>query len=142
MVFLWIYSLPLGLWFSIGFMVFFRDYGSPLDLRLCLSLGFMSFVCSFGSVYTVIWKRRGVLRTQSQGGVVEGKSISHHRSHSPWQSTQQRRVYGDTGMTVIDRAMGSIYSGDPGVDRTSSYQITNYTLYLLRPEVRNRRERI
>jgi len=26
-------------------------------------------------------------------------------------------VYGDTGVTEVDRAMGSTYSGDPGVDR-------------------------
>jgi len=47
---------------------------------------------------------------------------------------------GDTGVTEMDGATGSIYSGDPGVDRLSSHRIlyhlissyhtTNYTLYL------------
>jgi len=44
-------------------------------------------------------------------------------------------VHGDTGVMEMHRAMGSIYSGDPGVDSISShlgssYHTTNYTLYL------------
>jgi len=40
-----------------------------------------------------------------------------------------------TGVTVVDGAMGSIYSGDPRVDSNSShlassYHTMNYTLYL------------
>jgi len=30
---------------------------------------------------------------------------------------ERRQVYGDTGVTEVDRATGSTYSGDPGVDR-------------------------
>ena len=30
---------------------------------------------------------------------------------------ERRRVYGDTGVTEVDWATGSTYSGDPGVDR-------------------------
>ena len=56
-----------------------------------------------------------------------GKSVSQYHRHSAWQRTERRRVYGDTGMTEMDWATGemeedgvtgSIYSGDPGVDRS------------------------
>jgi len=30
---------------------------------------------------------------------------------------EQRRVYGDTEVTEVERVTGSIYSADPGVDR-------------------------
>jgi len=43
-------------------------------------------------------------------------------------------AYGDAGVTEMGCATGSIYSRDPGVDRShliSSYHTTNYTLYLL-----------
>jgi hypothetical protein len=53
-----------------------------------------------------------VLRTHGQGGVVAGKSISHHNRHSAWQRTELRRVYGDTGMMETDRATGAY--GNPG----------------------------
>jgi len=65
------------------------------------------------------------------------KSVSDHRHHhSAWQSTELRRVYGDTGMmemdwvtwrdgdtgvTEMNGATGTIYSGDPRVDRLSSH---------------------
>jgi len=81
---------------------------------------------------------------------VAGKSVSHHHHHhhyhrSAWQRTERRRAYGDTGImetdwvtagvrryrdegdrlgeggcTEMDGATGSIYSGDPGIDRLSS----------------------
>ena len=77
-----------------------------------------------------------------------GKSVSHHHRHSAWQReagggrteiqgyrrwTERRRVYGDTGVTEMDRATGSIYSGDCGVERhhlIPSHHTTKYTLYL------------
>jgi len=80
-----------------------------------------------------------VLHTQGQGRVVAGKSVSHHHNHSALQRTELRRVSGDTGMTemdgamctnrdtgvmAMDRAMGSIYFGDPWVD-----SITSSTIY-------------
>ena len=57
---------------------------------------------------------------------VAGKYVSHHHRHSSWTRIEQRQVYGDMGMTEMDwatgvkemdAATGSIYSGDPGVDR-------------------------
>jgi hypothetical protein len=48
---------------------------------------------------------------------VAGKSVSHRHRHSAWQRTERWQVYGSTGMTEVDRAMGSIYLRDPGVDR-------------------------
>jgi hypothetical protein len=151
-----LYVFPFGLWFSSGFMDLLWVYGFalgswfflwvyvcvfPLGLRLCLSSGFMLFLCSFGFAYTVIQKKCGVLRTKGQGGVVAGKSVSHHHRHSACLRTELRRVYGatgmtqvdcatgadrDTGVTEMDGAMGSIYSGDPGVDRLSSHLISSY----------------
>jgi len=99
----------------------------------------------------VLQKMRGSLRTKHMGGVVAWKSVSHHHHHhhhhSAWQRTERRCVYGDTGMmemglvmglcrdtgvTKMDWATGSIYLGDPVVDRShhilSSYN--QYTLYL------------
>jgi len=81
---------------------------------------------------------------------VAGKSVSHHHHHSAWQRSERWQVYRDTGMMEMEKdwvtgaygdagvmemgcATGSIYSGDPGVDRShliSSYHTTNYTLYL------------
>jgi hypothetical protein len=37
-------------------------------------------------------------------------------------------VDGATGVTEMDRATGSIYSGDPGVDGISSYIIFTHTM--------------
>lgn len=54
-------------------------------------------------------------------------SISHHHRPSAWWRTEWLQVDGNTGMTEMDwgagvsqmdGAMGSIYSGDPGVDRS------------------------
>jgi hypothetical protein len=63
--------------------------------------------------------------TRTGAHIVVGKSISHHHRYSAWQRTGRQQVYIDTGMTEmdwmtgvteIDRVMGSIYSGVPGVD--------------------------
>jgi len=60
---------------------------------------------------------------------VAGKSVSHHHSHSAWQRTERWRVYGDTGMTEVDWATGSIYLRE--IDIISSYyHTTKYTIYL------------
>jgi len=72
----------------------------------------MVILYSFGLAYTVIQKRRGVLRTKGQGGVVAGNSVSHHHRHSAWQRTELRRVYGDRGMMEPDWATGAY--GDQG----------------------------
>ena len=48
---------------------------------------------------------------------VAGKSVSHHHRHSAWHRTERWRVYGDTGITEVDWAMGSIHLRDPRVDR-------------------------
>jgi hypothetical protein len=117
-VFLWVYSFLWVHGFSFGstFMFFFS-----LSLRLCFSFkvcvyvlpfGYMEFLCSFGFAHTAIWKRRGVRRTKGQGGVVAGKSVSHHHCHSAWQKTELQLVYGDTGMMETDWAMGAY--GDLG----------------------------
>jgi len=88
MVFLLVYSFPLGSGFFLWVYVYvFFSFKSTFvfflqSLRLCLPFGFMVFLCSFGFAYTVIRKRRGVLRTNGQGGVVAGKSVSHHHRHS------------------------------------------------------------
>jgi len=88
MVFLLVYSFPLGsgffLWVYMYVFFFFKSMFVFFlqSLRLCLPFGFMVFLCSFGFAYTVIRKRRGLLRTKGQGGVVAGKSISHHHHHS------------------------------------------------------------
>ena len=84
MYFLWVYDISLGLWLSFGFWFFHWVYICvfPLGLRLYLSVRFMLFLCSLNFAYPVIQKRRGVLRTQGQGGVVAGKSVSHHHCHS------------------------------------------------------------
>ena len=62
-----------------------------------------------------------------------GKSVSHHHCHSAWQRTELRWVYGDTvmtemgcvtaayrdaGVTEMGCATGSMYLGDPRVDRS------------------------
>jgi hypothetical protein len=117
MVFVWVYSFPLGSWFFLWVYVYVFSFKSTFvsflqSLRLCLPFGFMVFLCSFGFAYTAIRKRRGVLRTKGQGGVVAGKSVSHHHRHSGWQRTELRRVYGDTGMMETDWATG-VY-GDQG----------------------------
>jgi hypothetical protein len=39
---------------------------------------------------------------------------------------ERRRVYGDTGVTEVDRVTGSIYSADPGVDRHHLIFISSY----------------
>jgi hypothetical protein len=69
-----------------------------------------------------------VLCTKGQGGVVAGKSVSHHHRHSAWQRTERWRVCGDTGMTEMSWATGSIYSGDPGVDR--SHLVSSHLIIL------------
>jgi len=87
------FGFPLGLWFSFGFLVF--PVGLSLgfsfestfvfflqSLCLCLSFGFKGFIFSFGCAYAVIRRRRGVFRKMGEGGVVAGKSISHHHRHS------------------------------------------------------------
>jgi len=86
----------------------------------------------------VKWKRRGVIPTEGQGGVAVGKSVSHHHRQSARQRPVLWRVYGDTWMTEMHRvmradrdtwvmemdgAMGSIYSGDPGVESIPSCTI-------------------
>jgi len=86
------------------------------------------------------WKRRIGLRTKGEGGVVAGKSVSHHHPHSAWQRNEQWQVWADTGMMEtdwaigvyavsgvreIDWATGRIYSGDSGVD--SHHIILSYT---------------
>jgi hypothetical protein len=38
----------------------------------------------------------------------------------------ETRADGDIGVTEMDGATGSIYSGDPGVDRISSHIILSY----------------
>ena len=48
---------------------------------------------------------------------------------------ERRRLYGDTGVTGVDRVMGSIYSADHRVDRhhlisVSSYHTITFTLNL------------
>ena len=56
-----------------------------------------------------------MLRTQGQGGVVAGKSVSHDRHQSTWQRTELRRVYGDTRMMETDWVTGAY--GDTGCRR-------------------------
>jgi len=92
MDYLWIHGFHFSSWFSLG-------------LHLCLSIGFMSLLCSFGFAYTVILKRRGVLCTKGQGGVVAGNSVFHnHHCRSAWQRTKRRQAYRDTGMMETDWA--------------------------------------
>jgi len=61
---------------------------------------------------------------------VAGKSVSHYHRHSAWQRTERWRVYGDTGMTEVDWAIGSIYLRDPRVDR-------HHLILLLHNEIHN-----
>jgi len=39
---------------------------------------------------------------------------------------ERQLVYRDTGVTEVDRVMGSIYSADPGVDRHHPISISSY----------------
>jgi len=39
---------------------------------------------------------------------------------------ERQRLYGDTGVTEVDRVTGSIYSADPGVDRHHLISISTY----------------
>jgi hypothetical protein len=39
---------------------------------------------------------------------------------------ERQRVYGDTGVTEVDRVTGSIYSADPRVDRHHLISISSY----------------
>jgi len=70
--------------------------------------------------------------------VVVRKSVSHHHRHSTWQKTELwRQSRGtvlmemdwatgadrDSGVTEMDRVMGSIYPGDPGVERLITFHI-------------------
>jgi len=48
---------------------------------------------------------------------VAGKSVSHHHRHSAWHRTERWWVYGDSGITEVDWATGSMYLRDPGEDR-------------------------
>ena len=79
-----------------------------------------------------------MLGTKGQGGVVAGKSVSHHHRHSTSPRTELWRLYSDTGITEMGFAMvaygdpgvteigcaiGSVYSRDPRVDRLSSDHI-------------------
>jgi len=74
------------LWFSFGVRFCLWVYGLPLvysfPLGLHLSLGFMFCIYSFGFRYVVIWKRRNILHKKGLGEVVVGKSISHHHYQS------------------------------------------------------------
>jgi hypothetical protein len=89
----------------------------------------------------VIQKRRGVLHTMGRGGVVAGKSVSHHQCHSSLQRIELQWVYNDTGMARMDCAMGAdgdtgktemdcamrrMYSGDPGVYRLATHLISSH----------------
>jgi len=71
-------------------------------------------------------------RSQAPGSAVAAKSLSHHYHNSACQRTAWWQVCGDTGttemgwatgayehavVTQMGCAMGSIYSGDPGVDQ-------------------------
>jgi len=66
-----------------------------------------------------------------------GKSFSHHHRHSAWQRTELRRVYGDTGITEMNGATGSIYSGDPGVDSILSHLIIQRITHSIFPIFRS-----
>jgi len=137
---------PLGSWFSVGVMSFHQEC-------FYLAFRFMIVLWSVGFANTVIWKMQGMQHTQGQRGVVVGQYDSNHHRHSAWQRTEPWQVYGVTGMMEMDwvmgadrdtgvmemgGAMGSIYSGDPGVNKLpsyliSSYHTTNHTLYLSQP---------
>jgi len=84
------------------------------------------------------WKRRGVIHTEGQRGVVVWSSISRHDRHSAWQWTEQRLVcrdtgimgmswasrdYSNTGVMEIGCATWSVHSGDPGVHRAHPYYL-------------------
>jgi hypothetical protein len=73
-------------------------------------------------VYTVIYKRRGVLCTMGQRGVVAGKSISHHHCQCAWQMTELRRLYRDTRMMEMQWANAAY--GDLGVAEMD--EVTGY----------------
>jgi len=89
-------------------MVFFVVHGFLLGLCQCISFRLKLFICAFGYVYTVILKRRAVLCTNGQGGVVAGKSVSHlHLCRSGWQRTELRGAYGDTVVMEMGWATAS-----------------------------------
>jgi len=68
--------------------------------------------------------------------IMASKCISEFtRSRSPSASQtcsikyifkERRRLDGDTGVTEVDRVRGSLYSGDPGVDRHHLISIFSY----------------
>jgi len=62
---------------------------------------------------------------------VAAKSVSHHHRHPAWQRTEQWQVCGDTGMMEMGWATGSIYPGDPGVDRLSSHLVSQLASHLI-----------
>jgi hypothetical protein len=87
-VFVWVY-LGVFLWVYV-ILMFFRVFA-----------------------YMVIRRRRDVLRRNGEGGVVKGKSVSHHHHRcSAWQWTELPRVYGDTGKMENDWATRAY--GDQG----------------------------
>jgi len=51
---------------------------------------------------------------------------THSITASKYIFKERCRVYGDTGVTEVDRVMGSIYSADPGVDRYHLISISSY----------------
>jgi hypothetical protein len=89
MIFLWVYIFPLGLFY------FYLLLSLSLSIRL------------YG-----ISKRRGVLRTKSQRGVVVGKSISNHHHHSLWQGKSEGVAYECIGIMEGNWVTKSIYIWD------------------------------
>jgi len=60
-------------------------------------------------------------------GFIRSPSLSASQTCSiKYIFNERRRSYGDTGVTVEDKATGSIYSADPGVDRHHLISIYSY----------------
>jgi len=140
------------------FMFFHWDHGFPLGLCLCLSFrfmlflwffgfGYMSFLRSFWFGYKVIsdgwgnewfaqrameqlWRENPFLTTtatQHGSGLSHGGCTGIQRW---WQQTGRPWVYWDTGVGEMDRPMGSIYSGDLGLDKLSSHRVPHHLISL------------
>jgi hypothetical protein len=93
-----VYCMDPAVCFSFKSTIVFFVY----SLHLCHSFGCKVCKCSFGFACKIIRKRRGVLRTKGQAGVIARKSVSHQHCHSAWLRTELRRVYGAAGMMDMD----------------------------------------
>jgi len=72
-------------------------------------------------------QNRSITASKCISEFTRSTSPSASQTHSIKYIFQERgRLFGDTGVTEVDRVTGSIYSADPGVDRHHLISISSY----------------